>query len=86
MNYFATSFTYCILIDTFRIDQVNLIGLANLIVNSELDRELIPLYIIVVKATDMGNPVRSSTMVCLCCYGMIIAYNYWLLDFKCISN
>lgn len=48
--------------------------MANLTVNGRLDRELVPLYRVVVRATDMGSPARSSDMVSICNhhYGCLI--------------
>ena len=50
-------------IEPFRIDPVGLSGIANLTVNSVLNRETTPLYNIVTRAIDMGTPARSTEMV-----------------------
>jgi len=55
--------TICCKIDPFRIGPLSSNGMANLIGNKELNREAIALYNVVVRASDMGDPARSSTMV-----------------------
>ena len=59
--------------------------MANLTVNSELNREAIPLYTVVVRASDMGDPVLSSLLVSVY-VRMYVVYKQSLACVDCLTS